>query len=157
MLRNLSIAALALAALPSLAEAQQYSQPAGQPMSHPPGHAMPAQPQVQAQPMQGQPMQGQTMQRQAGPVDASGRPYVMSPPQPSPGDPGYGRGMATPAQAPMSTQSASMPSQAMAPSDAGGTMRDEYGNLYNSRGDRVDRKGRILPPPVTPPGARALR
>jgi hypothetical protein len=44
-----------------------------------------------------------------------------------------------------------------APSDVGGTMRDEYGNMYNSRGDRIDRSGRIIAPPVTPPGARALR
>jgi hypothetical protein len=41
--------------------------------------------------------------------------------------------------------------------NAGSTFKDEYGNLYNSRGDRIDRAGRILPPPVTPPGARALR
>jgi len=51
----------------------------------------------------------------------------------------------------------SNPSQAAAPSDVGGTMRDEYGNMYNSRGDRIDRSGRIIAPPVTPPGARALR
>jgi hypothetical protein len=49
------------------------------------------------------------------------------------------------------------PQQSMAPATTGGTMRDEYGNLYNSRGDRIDRAGRIMPPPVTPPGARALR
>ena len=34
---------------------------------------------------------------------------------------------------------------------------DEYGMRYNSRGDRIDARGRIMPPPVTPPGARALR
>jgi hypothetical protein len=89
------------------------------------------------------------------PLDPYGRPYVMSPPQPSPGDPQM-RGM------PMQSQGAPMagPSyrqQAMAPDDTGGTMRDEYGMMYNSRGDRIDRSGRILPPPVTPPGARALR
>ena len=93
---------------------------------------------------------------QRGPVDPYGRPYVMSPPQPTPGDPGYGRAM------PMQSQGAPMagpsyPQQAMAPSDTGGSMRDEYGMMYNSRGDRIDRAGRILPPPVTPPGARALR
>jgi len=84
------------------------------------------------------------------PLDPYGRPYVMSPPQPSPGDPQM-RGM------PM--QSQSMPQQqAMALTDnGGGTFRDEYGFLYNSRGDRIDRSGRILPPPVTRPGARALR
>ena len=38
-----------------------------------------------------------------------------------------------------------------------GAVRDEYGNLYNSSGERIDRSGRILPPPATPPGARALR
>jgi hypothetical protein len=123
MLKQLSIAALALAAFPSLAEAQQrvpvdqYGRPV---------QTMPAQPQMQgsqmqsqgvpmAQPMQNQPMQGQPAMSNA------------------------------------------YPSQAMAPSDSGGTMRDEYGNMYNSRGDRIDRSGRIIPPPVTPPGARALR
>ena len=55
--------------------------------------------------------------------------------------------------APHITQTA----QAPAPADTGGSFRDEYGNLYNSRGDRIDRAGRIVPPPVTPPGARALR
>ena len=50
------------------------------------------------------------------------------------------------------------PSQAMVPADTGGgTIRDEYGNRYNSRGDRIDRSGRIIPPPVTPPGVRAYR
>jgi hypothetical protein len=32
----------------------------------------------------------------------------------------------------------------MAPTDSGRTTRDEYGNLYNSRGDQVDRNGRII-------------
>jgi hypothetical protein len=49
------------------------------------------------------------------------------------------------------------PSQAMAPTGPDGTFKDEYGFRYNSRGDRVDARGRILPPPVTPPGARALK
>jgi len=119
MLKQLSIAAIALTVLPTVADAQQR------------------------------------------PVDPYGRPYVMSPPQPSPGDPQYGaRAMPAPAQA-MPAQAAPMapayPQQAMAPNAAGGSFRDEYGFLYNSRGDRVDRSGRILPPPVTPPGARALR
>ena len=30
-----------------------------------------------------------------------------------------------------------------------GSFRDEYGNLYNSRGDRIDRNGRLLSPPRT--------
>ena len=34
---------------------------------------------------------------------------------------------------------------------------DEYGMRYNARGDRIDARGHIMPPPVTPPGARALR
>jgi hypothetical protein len=143
MLRYLSIAAIALAAVPGLAVAQQprvavdqYGRPISQPM--------PAQP---------------AMPTQSGPVDPNGRPYVMSPPQPTPGDPGYG----APAQRAVQSQgsptmnSPANASQAMASGDSGGTIRDEYGMLYNSRGDRVDRAGRILPPPVTPPGARALR
>ena len=89
---------------------------------------------------------------QQRPLDPYGRPYVMSPPQPTPGDPQMSPRMAQPMPA------QSMPAQqAMAPNDAGGSLRDEYGMLYNSRGDRIDRNGRILPPPVTPPGARALR
>ena len=34
---------------------------------------------------------------------------------------------------------------------------DEYGMRYNSRGDRIDAQGRIMPPPVTPPGVAAYR
>lgn len=34
---------------------------------------------------------------------------------------------------------------------------DEYGMRYNSYGDRIDAQGRIMPPPVTPPGVRAYR
>ena len=48
-----------------------------------------------------------------------------------------------------------MQSQAMTPTGPDGTFKDEYGFRYNSRGDRVDARGRILPPPVTPPGARS--
>jgi hypothetical protein len=88
----------------------------------------------------------------AQPLDPYGRPYIMSPPQPTPGDPGYGTAM--PMRAPMVAQAS--PQQALAP-DCSGTLRDEYGMMYNCRGDRIDRLGRILPPPVTPPGARALR
>ena len=95
----------------------------------------------------------------AQPLDPYGRPYVMSPPQPSPGDPQMSQRM--PAQPPIQNQGAPMynagPSLAVAPADSGGTTRDEYGNRYNSRGDRIDRSGRIIPPPVTPPGARAYR
>ena len=67
---------------------------------------------------------------------------IMSPPQPSPGDPGYGPAM------PMATYP-SYPSQAMAPAaSCSGTIRDEYGRLYNCRGDQIGGP----PPPV-----RALR
>jgi hypothetical protein len=34
---------------------------------------------------------------------------------------------------------------------------DEYGFRYNARGDRLNARGHIIPPPVTPPGARALK
>jgi hypothetical protein len=34
---------------------------------------------------------------------------------------------------------------------------DEYGFRYDSRGDRLDASGHVMPPPVTPPGAPALR
>ena len=34
---------------------------------------------------------------------------------------------------------------------------DEYGFKYNSRGDRLDSRGHIIAPPVTLPGARALK
>ena len=93
------------------------------------------------------------------PLDPYGRPYVMSPPQPTPGDPGYGRAM------PMQSQGVPMagpayPQQAQAvTSDTGAcaTFRDEYGFRYNCRGDLIDRAGRIRPGPFTPPGARALR
>ena len=54
-------------------------------------------------------------------------------------------------------QTAQMPAPMPASAERGGTFRDEYGNLYNSRGDRLDRSGHIIAPPVTPPGARALR
>jgi hypothetical protein len=52
------------------------------------------------------------------------------------------------------------PSQAMT-MDSGRSsspaITDEYGMRYNSYGDRIDAQGRIMPPPVTPPGVRAYR
>jgi hypothetical protein len=88
------------------------------------------------------------------PLDPNGRPYVgAGNAQRSPGDPGT---------APISgakSQPAQSPDQAM----GGGSERyatafkDEYGFRYNSRGDRLDANGHIMPPPVTPPGAAALR
>ena len=37
------------------------------------------------------------------------------------------------------------------------TIKDEYGFRYDSRGDRLDARGHVMPPPVTPPGTPALR
>jgi hypothetical protein len=37
------------------------------------------------------------------------------------------------------------------------TIKDEYGFRYDSRGDRLDASGHVIAPPVTPPGAPALR
>ena len=34
---------------------------------------------------------------------------------------------------------------------------DEYGFKYNARGDRLDGRGHIIAPPVTPPGAAAYQ
>jgi hypothetical protein len=34
---------------------------------------------------------------------------------------------------------------------------DEYGFKYDSRGDRLDSRGHVIAPPMTPPGARALK
>jgi hypothetical protein len=36
-------------------------------------------------------------------------------------------------------------------------MTDEYGFRYDSRGDRLNARGCVIPPPHTPPGARAYR
>jgi hypothetical protein len=36
-------------------------------------------------------------------------------------------------------------------------IKDEYGFRYDSRGDRLDASGHVMPPPVTPPGTPALR
>src|SRR5262252_7631776 len=75
---------------------------------------------------------------QSRPIDPYGRPYVMSPPQPTPGDPGYGRAMPMQSQGvPMASPAYPQQAQAMGPADTGGTIRDEYGMLYNSRGDRI--------------------
>lgn len=38
-----------------------------------------------------------------------------------------------------------------------GSFRDECGFRYNSRGDRIDARGRVLPPPRTPSGGRSCR
>ena len=36
-------------------------------------------------------------------------------------------------------------------------MTDEYGFKYDAKGDRLDARGHIIAPPVTPPGGRALK
>src|ERR1700738_2427660 len=70
-------------------------------------------------------------QAQSGPwLDANGQPYVASAPQPSPGD-YMQRGMGRQSMA----QQASLPSADLVQPEA--NFRDEYGNLYNSRGDRI--------------------
>jgi hypothetical protein len=38
-----------------------------------------------------------------------------------------------------------------------GSFSDECGFRYNSRGDRIDAQGRVLPPPMTPPGGRSCK
>jgi hypothetical protein len=35
--------------------------------------------------------------------------------------------------------------------------KDEYGFRYDAQGDRLDARGYVMAPPVTPPGAAALR
>lgn len=109
------------------------------------------------------------------PLDPQGRPYVGANDwRPGPGDPQYSRSGGTTSQAaqpgqpgmtggqtqqPMPQSSPGMagsPSQAMAPDGMEKpAFKDEYGFMYNSRGDRVDARGRIIAPPQTPPGAAA--
>ena len=66
--------------------------------------------------------------------------------------------MAPPMQQPMAQMAppmAPLPEQAQAVTRSGhrAAMKDEYGNLYNERGDRIDRRGNI----IVAPGARAAR
>jgi hypothetical protein len=51
------------------------------------------------------------------------------------------------------------PSQAQSqvPTVQDGSFRDECGFRYNSRGDRINARGRVLPPPVTPPNGRSCK
>jgi hypothetical protein len=65
-------------------------------------------------------------------------------------------GLAATAQAqtaPSQMQVQPAQAQATVPEGPSGNFRDECGFLYNSRGDRIDARGRILPPPrsVGPP------
>jgi hypothetical protein len=99
------------------------------------------------------------------PLDPQGRPYVGANDwRPGPGDPQYSRSRAPMSQAgaagqtqqPSSDMSQGGPSQAMAPDGMEKpAFKDEYGFMYNSRGDRVDARGRIIAPPQTSPGAAA--
>lgn len=55
-----------------------------------------------------------------------------------------------------------MPSQAQMMGSMGGcghtsTIRDEYGMRYDSEGNRLNARGCVIAPPVTPPGARAIQ
>lgn len=36
-------------------------------------------------------------------------------------------------------------------------IKDEYGFRYDSMGDRIDARGCVIAPPVTPPGGRAIQ
>jgi hypothetical protein len=51
------------------------------------------------------------------------------------------------------------PSQAQMPvrTAPDGSFRDECGFRYNSRGDRIDARGRVLPSPITPPNGRSCK
>ena len=64
-------------------------------------------------------------------------------------------GLSATAQAQTATGQVMQPEQAQAtvPIGPDGSFRDECGFRYNSRGDRIDARGRILPPPrsVGPP------
>ena len=63
------------------------------------------------------------------------------------------------ARAQTGTAPANQPSQAQvqAPAVAGGSFVDECGFRYNSRGDRIDARGRVLPAPVSSSAGRPCR
>ncbi|MFO1162447.1 MAG: hypothetical protein U1E60_26670 [Reyranellaceae bacterium] len=104
---------------------------------------------VPAQPM---PSPAQTMAPAAGAIDAGGQPIIgRNDWVRQPGDQG-GSGMQAPNANP-NMAAAPMPARARA-SGAGqpgpdGTFRDEYGFRYDAQGNRIDGRGRILPPPVS--------
>ena len=37
------------------------------------------------------------------------------------------------------------------------SFRDECGFRYNNRGDRIDERGRVMSPPMTPPNGRSCK
>jgi hypothetical protein len=51
------------------------------------------------------------------------------------------------------------PSQMLTPVPTApdGSFKDECGFRYNSRGDRIDERGRVLPPPMTPSNGRSCK
>lgn len=90
------------------------------------------------------------------PLDPYGKPYVMSPPQPSPGD--YARAPTGPQpmnQQPMDQQPMDQ-EQAEAPLPSGGgvhpeAFRDEFGFRYDAKGNRIDAHGHLISPHSTTP------
>jgi hypothetical protein len=47
--------------------------------------------------------------------------------------------------------------QTPVPTAPDGSFRDECGFRYNGRGDRIDARGRVLAPPMTPPNGRSCK
>jgi len=89
---------------------------------------------------------GVALAQSSPPRDPSGRPYIMSAPQPSPGD--YTR--ERPGLQPMDQQA-----QAVSPYRGScghqEAMRDEYGFRYDGRGDRINARGCLISPHTTTP------
>jgi hypothetical protein len=146
---------LALIATAGTAYAQTMSAPAPTPSTPAQTMSTPATP---AQPMSppSQTMSTGTMstgQATPGSVDANGQPIIgRNDWVRQPGDRQQGSG----------TQSRNMdPNMAAAPAPArarmsgagqpgpDGTFRDEYGFRYDAQGNRIDARGRIMPPPVS--------
>jgi hypothetical protein len=62
------------------------------------------------------------------------------------------------AQSPAHPANPPMPNQAQYGGGMGGcghtaTIKDEYGNRYDSEGNRLNAQGCVIAPPVTPPGS----
>lgn len=135
-----ALLALAFIATAGTAHAQTMSTPA-------PAPAQPMPSPAQTMPALAQPMTGAT----AGATDANGQPIIGRNDwvrQPGDGAPGT--------QAPNAN-----PNMAAAPAPArvrsggagqpgpDGTFRDEYGFRYDAQGNRIDGRGRIMPPPMS--------
>ena len=59
------------------------------------------------------------------------------------------------------TPNAPMPNQAQLSNEMGGcghtvSISDEYGFRYDNMGNRLNARGCVIAPPVTPPGVRAI-